>query len=179
MRKVRWQMMMSLDGFMEGPNREIDWFVTDEEFGQYILEMGKSIDTILFGRVTYQMMAQYWPSSKEPEAPMMNDLPKIVFSRTLDKVEWKNSRLAKGNVAEEVAKLKQQPGKDIAMFGSANLASTFMRLGLIDEYRIFINPVVLGRGNPMFKDTKDRTALKLLKAQPFRSGNLLLYYQPA
>ena len=179
MRKLRWQMMMSLDGFMEGPNREIDWFVTDEEFQQYIFEMGKSIDTIVFGRVTYQMMAQYWPTSKDPEAPMMNDLPKIVFSRTLDKVEWKNSRLAKGNVAEEIAKLKQQPGKDLAMFGSADLASTFMRLGLIDEYRIFLNPVVLGRGNPMFKNLKDRVGLKLVKAQPFRSGNVLLIYQPA
>jgi dihydrofolate reductase len=179
MRKLRWQMMMSLDGFMEGPNREIDWFVTDDEFQQYILEMGKSIDTIVFGRVTYQMMAQYWPSSNQPEAPMMNDLPKVVFSRTLDKVEWKNSRLVKGNVAEEIARLKQQPGKDLAMFGSTDLASTFMRLGLIDEYRIFVNPVVLGRGNPMFKDVKDKKALKLLKAQTFRSGNVLLYYQPA
>jgi len=125
------------------------------------------------------MMAQYWPSSKDPEAPMMNDLPKIVFSRTLDKVEWKNSRLAKGNIADEIATLKRQPGKDIAMFGSANLASSFMRQGLIDEYRIFVNPVVLGRGNPTFKDIKDKMALKLLKAQTFRSGNVLLYYQPA
>jgi dihydrofolate reductase len=179
MRTLLWQMMMSLDGLMEGPNRELDWHVTDDEFAQYVAATGKSIDTILFGRVTYQMMAEYWPSSKEPEAPMMNDLPKFVFSRTLGKVEWKNSRLVKGNVAEEIAKLKQQPGKDLALIGSANLASTFMRLGLIDEYRIFVNPVVLGRGNPMFKDVKDRMALKLLKAQTFRSGNVLLYYQPA
>jgi len=179
MRKVLWQMMMSLDGMMEGPNRELDWHVTDEEFGQYVAEMGKSIDTFLFGRVTYQMMAQYWPSSTEPEAAMMNDLPKLVFSRTLEKVEWKNSRLAKGNIAEVIAKLKQQPGKDIALIGSTDLASTFIRLGLIDEYRIFLNPVVLGRGNPMFKNVKDRMSLKLVKAQPFRSGNVLLYYQPA
>lgn len=178
MRKLLWQMMMSLDGYMEGPNRELDWHVTDEEFAQYVAAMGKSIDTILFGRVTYQMMAEYWPSSKEPEAPMMNDLPKIVFSRTLGTVEWKNSRLVKGNIAEEVAKLKQQAGKDLALIGSANLASTFTRLGLIDEYRIFVNPIVLGRGNPMFKDV-DRMALRLLKAQTFRSGNVLLYYQPA
>ncbi len=179
MRKVLWQMMMSLDGMMEGPNRELDWHVTDEEFGQYVAEMGKSIDTFLFGRVTYQMMSQYWPSSTEPEAAMMNDLPKLVFSRTLEKVEWKNSRLAKGNIAEVIAKLKQQPGKDIALIGSTDLASTFIRLGLIDEYRIFLNPVVLGRGNPMFKNVKDRMSLKLVKAQPFRSGNVLLYYQPA
>ena len=179
MRKVLWQMMMSLDGMMEGPNRELDWHVTDEEFGQYVAEMGKSIDTFLFGRVTYQMMAQYWPSSTEPEAAMMNDLPKLVFSRTLEKVEWKNSRLVKGNIAQEIAKLKQQPGKDIALIGSTDLATTFIRLGLIDEYRIFLNPVVLGRGNPMFKNLKDRVGLKLVKAQPFRSGNVLLIYQPA
>ena len=178
MRKLLWQMMMSLDGFMEGPNRELDWHVTGEEFGRYVRDMEKTIDTIVFGRVTYQMMASYWPSSKEPEAPMMNDLPKVVFSRTLDKVEWKNSRLATGGVEEEMARLKRQPGKDIALIGSSDLASTFVRLGLIDEIRIFVNPVVLGRGNPMFKNV-DRTALTLLKAQPFRSGNVLLYYRPA
>lgn len=179
MRKVLWQMMMSLDGLMEGPNHELDWHVTDEDFARYVSEMPKSIDTILFGRVTYQMMAQYWPTSTEPEAPMMNDLPKLVFSRTLQKVEWKNSRLVKENIGEEIARLKQRPGKDIALIGSTDLASTFIRLGLIDEYRIFLNPVVLGRGNPMFKNVKDRLALKLVKAQPSRSGNVLLTYQPA
>jgi len=177
MRKLFWQMMVSLDGFMEGPNRELDWHVTDEEFGQYVADMAKTIDTILFGRVTYQMMAEYWPTSTEPEAPMMNDLPKVVFSRTLDKVEWKNARLVKGNIEEEIARLKEQPGKDIALIGSADLASTLMRLRLIDEWRVFINPVVLGQGSPMFKNV-DRTSLKLLKAQTFRSGNVLLYYQP-
>ncbi len=179
MRKVLWQMMMSLDGLMEGPNGELDWHVTGDEFAEYVAGMPKSIDTILFGRVTYQMMAQYWPSSTEPEAAMMNDLPKLVFSKTLEKVEWKNSRLVKGNIAQEIAKLKQQPGKDIALIGSTDLATTFIRLGLIDEYRIFLNPVVLGRGNPMFKNLKDRMALKLVNSQPFRSGNVLLYYQPA
>jgi dihydrofolate reductase len=178
MRKLFWQMMMSIDGYMEGPGRELDWFVTDEEFVRYVLDMGKTIDTIVFGRVTYQMMASYWPSATSPEAPMMNDLPKVVFSRTLDKVEWKNSRLAKGNVAAEIARLKEQPGKDIAMFGSTDLASTFIRLGLIDEYRILVNPVVVGHGHPLFKNA-DRMRLKLLEARPFRSGNVLLCYQPA
>jgi len=178
MRRLFWQMMMSLDGYMAGPGREMDWFVTDDEFGQYVLEMGQAIDTIVFGRVTYQMMAAYWPSATSPEAPMMNDLPKVVFSRTLDAVDWKNSRLADGRVVEEIARLKQAPGKDIAMFGSADLAATFIRHGLIDEYRIFLNPVVLGRGHPLFKDA-DRMKLKFLKARTFRSGNVLLYYQPA
>src|ERR1700674_3609423 len=102
MRKLFWSMMVSLDVFMEGPNRELDWHVTDDEFAQYIADMGRSIDTILFGRLTYQMMAEYWPTSEEAEAPMMNDLPKVVVSRTLDRVEWKNSRLLKGNIRDEI-----------------------------------------------------------------------------
>jgi len=108
----------------------------------------------------------------------MNELPKIAFSRTLEKAEWNNSRLVKGNIAEEVARLKQQPGKDLALFGSADLASTFIRLGLIDEYRIFVNPVVLGAGKPMFKHIKERTTLKLSKAETLSSGVVVLYYQP-
>jgi dihydrofolate reductase len=179
-RKLFWQQMMSLDGFMEGEKGvgDLDWFVTDDEFGNYVLEMGKTIDMIVFGRVTYQMMAAYWPTSKEPEAPMMNELPKLVFSRTLKQVDWKNSRLAGPDVAQEIAQLKLQGSKDIAMFGSSDLASTLMRLNLIDEYRIIVNPVVIGRGHPLFKNV-ERTRLKLVKAQPFRSGNVLLTYQPA
>jgi dihydrofolate reductase len=172
-------MMMSLDGLMEGPNRELDWHNTDDEFARFVKEMEKTTGSMIFGRVTYEMMAQYWPSSTEPEAAMMNELPKLVFSKTLKRVDWNNSRLATGNVAEEIATLKKQPGKDIALIGSSNLASTFIRLGLIDEYRIFVNPVVLGRGGPMFKDVKEKLNLKLTKAQPFKSGNVLLFYRPA
>ena len=178
MRRLFWQMMVSLDGFMEGPERELDWHVTDDEFGQYVLDMLETIDTIVFGRVTYQMMASYWPSATDPEAQMMNELPKIVFSRTLEKVEWQNSRLAKGDVAEEIMTLKRQPGKDIALFGSADLASTLTRLGLIDEIRVFVNPLVLGNGHPMFKRA-DRMTLTLLDARTFASGNVLLTYRPA
>jgi len=178
MRKLFWQMMVSLDGFVEGPNRELDWHVVDEDFMRYVLDMRIWIDAILLGRVTYQLFADYWPSSTEPEAPMMNDLPKIVFSRTLKQVDWKNSRLVKENIPEEIARLKQQPGKDLAMFGSADLASTLIPLGLIDEYRIFVTPVILGRGRPMFKDIKDRIPLKLLKATTWSSGVVALCYQP-
>jgi len=103
----------------------------------------------------------------------------IVFSRTLKKLDWKNSRLASADVAEEIGRLKRQPGKDIALFGSADLASTLMRPGLIDEYRFFVNPVVPGSGNPTFKNLGEKLSLKLLKATPYRSGNVLLYYQPA
>jgi dihydrofolate reductase len=181
MRRVFWQMNVTLDGFMEGPKRELDYTaqVVDEDFDRYATNMLKSIDTILLGRVTYQLFAGYWPSATGPDADRLNELPKIVFSRTLEKVEWKNSRLVKGDVAEEVARLKQQPGKDLALFGSADLASTFIQLGLIDEYRIFVTPFVLAGGTPMFKDIKDRIALKLLKATTWSSGVVALYYQPA
>ncbi len=103
---------------------------------------------------------------------------KIVFSRTLETVDWKNSRLVKENVQEEISTLKQQPGKDIALFGSANLASTLMRLGLIDEYRIVVSPIVLGAGMPMFRDVNEATTLTLVNTQTFRSGAVILHYRP-
>ncbi len=111
-------------------------------------------------------------------AGLMNSLPKIVFSKTLDRAEWNNSRLVKENVAEEVSGLKQQPGKDIAIFGSSNLAVTLAESGLIDEYRMIMNPVFLGGGTPLLKGIKEKLNLKLLNAKIFKSGNVLLYYAP-
>ena len=108
----------------------------------------------------------------------MNRLPKFVFSKTLANAEWNNTKLTKGNVAEEIAKLKRQLGKDLLLFGSADWASTLTQLGLIDEYRIMVNPVVLGSGTPLFKGIKDKLRLKLTNTRTFRSGNVLLYYQP-
>jgi dihydrofolate reductase len=181
MRKLFWQMNVTLDGFMEGPNGELDHTagVVDEDFERYASDMLKSIDGILLGRVTYELFAGYWPSATGPDADRLNELPKTVFSRTLEEAEWKNSRLVKENVAGEVARMKQQRGKDLALFGSANLASTFMRLGLIDEYRIFVTPFILGSGTPMFKDIRDRQALKLSKATTWSSGVVALHYHPA
>ncbi len=144
MRKLFWQMMVSLDGFMAGPNHELDWHVTDEDFARYVADMEQAIDEMIFGRVTYQLMAAYWPTATDPEARMMNTLPKVVCSRTLTRVDWNNTRLVKDNVADEVRRLKQRPGKDIAIFGSAELASSLLRWGLIDEVRLF---VALGSGD--------------------------------
>jgi dihydrofolate reductase len=181
MRRLFWQISATLDGFMEGPNRELEDTaqVADPDFDRYASDMLKSIDAILLGRRTYQLFADYWPSATGPDADRLNQLPKIVFSRTLETVEWNNSSLVRENVAEAVARLKQQPGKDLALFGSADLASTFMRLGLIDEYRILVTPVVLGRGTPMFQHIGERIALKLVKATTWSSGTVALYYQPA
>jgi dihydrofolate reductase len=181
MRKLFWQMNVTLDGFMEGPNRELNFTAQyeDQDFEGYSSEMLKSIDAFVIGRRTYELFVDFWPKATGPDADRLNELPKIVFSRTLKKVEWNNARLADEDVAEEITRLKQQPGKDIALFGSADLASTFMHLGLIDEYRIFVTPVVLGDGTPMFKDVSERIALKLMKATTWSSGIVALYYQPA
>ena len=183
MRKVFLFNMITLDGFFEGPNQDISWHHVDDEFNEFAIEQLNEIGTLLFGRVTYQGMASYWPTEfaiKDDSivAGLMNSLPKIVFSKTLDKAEWNNSRLVKENAAEEVSKLKQQPGKDIAIFGSSDLAVTLAERGLIDEYRIIVNPVFLGSGTPLLKGIKDKLNLKLLKTRTFKSGNVLLYYEP-
>ena len=174
--------MVTLDGFFEGPNREIDWHNVDGEFNEFAIEQTGTVDVLLFGRVTYQMMASYWPTpsaiANDPiVAGQMNRVPKIVFSRTLEKAEWNNTRLIKDHIAEEILKLKQQPGKDLALFGSANLMSTLIQLDLIDEHRIMVNPVILGAGTPLFK-TKGRLNMKLLKTRAFGNGNVLLCYEP-
>jgi dihydrofolate reductase len=176
-------MMITLDGYFEGPHREIDWHNVDAEFNDYAIDLLNNVDVLLFGRVTYQLMASYWPTSaamaNDPiVAEKMNSLSKIVFSKTLEKAEWNNTWLLRENVGEEITKLKKQQGKDIAIFGSSELALTLVRLGLIDEFRIFVNPVVLGSGKPVFKGIHDKLNLKLIESKTFRSGNVLLCYQP-
>ena len=187
MRKVILSNMVTLDGFFEGPNKELDWHIVDEEFNEYAIDLLSNVDAILFGRLTYQLMADYWPaaatnpstSKSDLEiADKMNNLPKIIFSKTLQRVEWNNSRLVKENIAEEILKMKQQPGKDMVIFGSGSIVSSFMQLGLIDEYRIIVNPVVLGNGKPLFKGVNDKHNLKLLKTRVFSSGIVILFYEP-
>jgi dihydrofolate reductase len=187
MRKVILSNMVTLDGFFEGPNKELDWHIVDMGLNHYANDLLSNVDALLFGRVTYQLMADYWPAAAtNPSTPKsdleiadkMNNLPKIVFSKTLQEVKWNNSRLVKENIAEEISKMKQQPGKDMVIFGSGSIVSTFMQHGLIDEYRIIVNPVVLGNGKPLFKGIKDKQNLKLLKTRVFGSGVVILYYQP-
>lgn len=183
MRKVIMFNMVTLDGFFEGPDREIDWHVVDEEFNQLSIDQLNTFDTILFGRVTYEMMAAYWPGptalAEDPiVASLMNSTPKIVFSNTLKKAEWKNTRLVSGEAGEEIKKLKEQPGKDMVIFGSGELVSSLTRQGLIDEYRLIINPVVLGSGHALMTGLKERLHFKLISAKSFKSGNVLLIYQP-
>jgi len=177
MRRLIVSNLMSLDGFFEGPNKEFNWFTPDEEFFNYAKEMLRSVDTILFGRTTYEHMANYWPSAPRDEiADAMNGLKKIVFSSTLEKAEWNNTALIRGDIAEEVAKLKTMPGKDIVILGSAMLASFLLEEGLIDEYRVIMAPLLLGAGNPLFKNIQQRIRLKLEETRLLRSGVIVLYY---
>ncbi len=175
--------LMTLDGFVAGPNGEIDWHNVDDEFNAFAIEQLGSAGGLIFGRVTYELMAGYWPTpaatTDDPVvAGKMNELPKIVFSRTLDRVDWSNSRLVTQDAVAEATHLRSQPGKDLFIFGSANLAATFARAGLIDEYRIMISPVVLGRGQPLFQGVVQPQKLRLLRTRSFENGNVLLYYAP-
>lgn len=184
MRKVIFFMLTSLDGYFEGLDRDINWHNVDDEFNEFAIKQTGEFGMLLFGRVTYELMASYWPTEAAKRddpivAGLMNSLPKIVFSKTLEKTDWENTRLVKNNYIEEISKLKQQSGKDIAIFGSSDLTVTLMEHGLVDEYRIMINPIVLGNGKPLFKGVKHKINLKLMNTKTFKSGNVLLYYEPA
>jgi dihydrofolate reductase len=180
MRKVIVSNLASLDGFFEGPKKELDWHVVDDEFHAYAKDMLCRADVLLFGATTYKVMAAYWPNAPSDEiAEKMNSLPKVVFSKTLQKVTWNNSRLVSTSIPEEVSKLKQQPGKDIVVLGSAKLASFLLQLGMVDEYRVIVNPVLLGKGRPLFTGITERIRLKLLATKVLVSGVVILSYQRA
>jgi dihydrofolate reductase len=170
--------MVTLDGLFEGPKKwDIDWhnYVWGDELEQLSIEQSKSIGMLLFGRVTYEGMASYWTSATGEVADFMNSVPKAVFSRTLEKADWNNTSLVKEEAVEAVKSLKQQSGKDLFVFGSADLSSTFTQHGLFDEYRLGLTPVVLGAGTPLFKPGAEiRT--RLLEARPLKSGCVILRY---
>jgi len=173
--------LVTLDGFFEGPKSwEIDWHdsVWGDEMERYAIEQSKSTGMLLFGRVTYEGMASYWPTQKGDIADFMNTIPKVVFSRTLKKADWNNTRLVKENAVEEVVKLKRAPGKNLFVFGSADLSSTLLKHGLFDELDLALTPLLLGRGNPLFKSSPDRLKMKLLEARPLKSGGVILRYEP-
>jgi dihydrofolate reductase len=191
MRKVILSVNVTLDGFMAGPNGELDWHFShwNDKMGEYVFEQLSAMDTILTGRVTYENMSRHWPtaalnpvcSERDIEfAGMMNNLPKIVFSRTLSAVGWKNTRLVKDDIAGEIARLKQLPGRDMIIWGGAGIMSSFMQLDLVDEYRIWVSPVILGSGIPFFSNTASapRRNLRLLITKTFTNGVILHCYKP-
>ena len=180
MKKVIFQMSISIDGYMEGPGREIDWHIVDDEFNAYAVETLKATDVAIMGRRTYELMAGYWPTADDDSVKeQMNGKPKLVFSRTLKRVDWQNSRLATGSIADEVAALKRVPGDGLLWVGGSDLASSFLEQGLLDEIRFIVTPILLGAGKTVFDAIKKRYPLKLLSTKSFKSGNVILTYEPA
>jgi dihydrofolate reductase len=183
MRKLIVLNFITLNGYFKGPNGDISWHKHGTEENEYAAEVLKLENTLLFGRVTYEMMASYWPTpiaiKNDPiVAEGMNNADKIVFSTTLKKVEWNNTRLVRDNIAEEIKKMKQMPGKEMTLLGSGCILNQFAEQGLIDEYQIMLDPVILGDGMPIMKGVKRRLDLKLTRTRTFKSGVVLLCYQP-
>ncbi len=187
MRKIVFLMHVSLDGYVAGPNGEMDWIVYNDELESYVHALHSTVDAAIYGRVTFQMMESYWPrvlsdpSSTQPErnhAEWLDSATKIVISRTLNHSDWKKTIFIGENIAEEITKLKQQPGKNMWLLGSPSVAQTFMRLGLIDEYRLNVNPVILGSGLPLFGNLDNPINLKLLESKTITGGIAALRYEP-
>lgn len=184
MRKLIAQTVVSLDGCFEGPNHAIDWHRVDHDYTEYAAALLRSVDALLFGRVTYELMAGYWPTPEaiahDPViAELMNAHQKIVISKTLERADWHNTRIVKAHFMEEIQKLKQEPGKDLVILGSGTLVAELTKLGLIDQYQLMVNPVVLGQGTPLFKGLTERVNLQLEQCKAFPSGNVLLCYRNA
>jgi dihydrofolate reductase len=175
---IMWNLM-TLDGFVEGPNRDISWHedVWGEELEQLSISQLAEAGGLLFGRITYELMANHWPGATGEVADFMNALPKYVFSRTLTKSNWNNTQMFGSDVPGTVARLKRENTKDIFLFGSADLAASLMPDGLIDEFRIAVNPIILGGGTPLFKPG-ERLKLKLLDSRTLSTGVVILRYSP-
>jgi dihydrofolate reductase len=186
MRKLILSMMMSLDGYVEGPNGEMDWFTINDEIIRSAAGFLGGIDTLIFGRVAYEGMVHYWPSlpskgskvkSEVEFAYLMNKLPKIVFSNTMERAVW-NASIMHGDITAIITAIKKQPGKDLVLFGGASIAATCIQLNLIDEYRITIHPVLLGGGKSLFKGLSEQRQLKLVNTEIYSTGAVLFYYKP-
>ena len=181
MRKIIAAINITLDGFCDHTAG-----IADDELHQHYADLLNSADTIIYGRITYQLMESYWPTVvKNPTgnkptdefAIAIHNISKIVFSKTLKNVEWKNAKLVKRSIKEEVLELRQQEGKDIFV-GSPGLISALTKFNLINEYQLCVHPVIAGNGLPLFKNITDRIILKLLKTKTFSAGQIILYYEP-
>ena len=184
MRKLVVFNHVTLDGFFAGINGDMSWAHKDDaEWNAFAAENASGGGQLIFGRITYELMAGFWPTPYAIEnipvvAERMNNLPKVVFSRTLDQTSWNNTKLVKGDIAAEIRKMKKEPGEGMAILGSGSVVSQLAQEGLIDEYQIVVNPVVLGKGRTMFDGIKGKLTLKLTKTRAFGNGNVLLCYEP-
>src|SRR4051794_9087280 len=184
MRKLISFMATTLDGYYEGPNGEFDWPNVDDQFNDFSISQMNDIDTLLFGRNTYEGMASYWPTEGALDdapavAERMNSIAKVVFSASLERADWQNTTHVKGDAPAAVKELKQSDGKHLALFGSPHLTASLLRAGLVDEVRVMVMPVLLGDGKPLFTGLGERISLRLLNTLTFANGNVLLTYRPA
>lgn len=186
-RRLFVSMLVSVDGFIEGPNRELDWFLDgDPAFERYCDEMIDAVGLALYGRRAYELMVDHWPNAeKNPRgsaelafAQKMNNLPKVVLSRTLERAEWNNTSVIKDDVASQVRILKQQPGKPIVAWAGAELVHTLAEHDLIDEYRLLVQPVLLGKGTPLFRDPGVAKKLRLVRTSQLGPSIAVLCYEP-
>ncbi|MFF4209989.1 dihydrofolate reductase family protein [Streptomyces sp. NPDC001796] len=184
MRKIVLMMSVSLDGYMEAPNREIDWHVVDDELHQHFNDVLKEMGAFLEGRVTYELMAGYWPNAdRDPDASapivefarIWRNMPKVVFSRTLQHAD-RHTTIVRDVVVDDILALKAQDGGDLAL-GGAELAAEFLRHDLVDEFRVYVHPVLLGRGRRLFPEGDALTSLRLIDSRRFGNGVVLLHYE--
>lgn len=186
MRKLIVFNQVSVDGYFVDKNGDMSWAkntIPDEEFQAFVEANASGGGVLLFGRITYDLMAGYWPSPHALQhnpvvAERMNNGPKVVFSRTMEKASWSNTKLVKGDIAAEVRKMKNEPGPGMAILGSGSIISQLTPHGLIDEYQIVIIPTVLGGGRTMFEGVKEKLALKRTKTRSFSNGNVFVCYEP-
>lgn len=179
-------IQMTLDGYFAGENGDISWAKKDRndpEWDTFVAGNANSGGMLLFGRVTYQLMASYWPTPHASEndpvvAERMNNLPKVVFSNTLDEASWSNTELMKGDMVAHVRRMKSEPGADMAILGSGSIIAQLAREGLIDEFQFVVNPVILGRGKMIFNGIEKMLNLTLTTTRAFGNGNVLLCYEP-
>jgi dihydrofolate reductase len=176
--------LITLDGYFSGEGGDISWHTVDADFQELAERASTSGNTLLFGRVTYELMAGFWPTDEARKsdpvvAKGMNGSPKVVFSRTLQSADWENTRLIKGDLIEEVKKLKRGRGKGLTVLGSGSIVTQLANAGLVDEYEILLNPVAIGRGRTLFAGLEKKLSLKLTKSRVFKNGNVWLTYAPA
>ncbi len=178
-------MHTSLDGFVAGPNGEMNWIKVDEELFDFVPTLTANADAALYGRVTYEMMQGYWPTAADQPNASKHDkehsawykkIPKIVLSKTLSEKGLENTTVISDQLADKITKLKNQDGKDIVIFGSPRASHSLLDLDLIDEFWLFVNPILLGKGIPLFKNVNETTKLKLIETKTFSSGVIALHY---
>jgi dihydrofolate reductase len=186
LRKLKLQVQMSIDGCIAGPNGEMDWMVglQDDKINKYVNELTESFGTILLGRKMADGFISYWSDViNKPDDPWyafakkMIEIPKVVFTKTLNKSKWINTDIATGDLTDEIIKLKSRDGKDMVVYGGASFDSSLIKLGLIDEFLLFINPVVIGNGMTIFKDLNEIQKFNMVKSIAFDSGVVLLHYE--